>query len=229
MRALLKYALLKGRREHFLTALLFTPSLVVLAPVLAFGVVAMVRGHEVYPFTIPAGIGTSSGMSPAASAKIFSEVVLFLSVILAGSGSFWVFRSEVATKGTGLFLLARQPLAVVMATTAFGAAGGVASFLFGTAVIRLFMATVPADFPVRLAAAIAGSVVAAAVGTLCVAVSPDLPMMLPVYLASFIAGGVMMDEVETPEQLPLVAAVYLGVAVILSLTATPLWRRRCAA
>jgi hypothetical protein len=212
--------LLKGTREHFLTALLFAPSMLVFAPMLVLGVIAMVRGQQVYPLTIGAG------MTPEASSKVFSDIVLMLSGIIAGAGSFWVFRSEMASRGTGLFILARRPLSVVMATTTFGTASGVAAFVFGVTVIRVFTATVPADTPLRFGAAVATSIIGGTAGTLLVALSAELPMMLPIYPTGGIAAMALM---ESTDQLHILFPAYLALALVFTATSVFLWRRRCTA
>ena len=218
MNALLRYAIMKGVREHYLTVLLFTPSLMFVTPLLATAVFEVIRGRGRWP------LGLYKTISPEAATNILAVPALLLSVVIAGTGAFWVFRMEIAARTIGFFYLARRSGVVAAAATIFGATVGMLSYVISTALIGFLTASIPSKIGQYVVAAAIASLFAAALGTLLVGVSADLSMLIPIYPAT-IAVTVML--VENPSLALSLSTI--GAAALVAVAGAFLWRRRCAA
>lgn len=216
MSALLRYAILKSWRDGTLPALLLAPSVMIGAPTLIGVLVQIVRGEATYPIAIRAG----QLDGPA----VFGPALVVVAATIAGVAAFWSFRGEAASRTAGFFFLARRPADVSIAAAVFGTAAAICSYGIALLTVALFCAALPPGVGSQFAALLVASCVAAALGAAAVAVSSEVTMLVPVYIA---AVAVAVIFVRSFEPLPLgLAAVVVAVLMIL----TPfLWRYRCAA
>jgi hypothetical protein len=217
MKALLRYAVMRGMRENFLLPLLFFPAVMCAAPLLAGSFYAFQQGRFTWPLSIARDI------SPAASAQVLTSAALLAAAAMAGTGAFWVFRSEMTGRSIGLFALARRPGLVAATSTVFGTVAGVGCFGITVAVIALLTESTALRGGALFAAVALACALASALGTLLVAVSHDLSMLIPVYVINALAGVWLVDYPSIVLSVSVVAATAL-----LSVAAPFFWRRRCA-
>lgn len=216
MRALLRYAMLKGQREHFLPTLILFPSVAMGVPILGVALVALVRGNFRYPFTL------DPQMDPAKTAEIMGMVVLSFCVLAAGTGSFWVFRSEIAARTIGFFSLARKTSTATLTVIVFGFICGVGAYALG--ILTLFALTTefpPAALHLAVSALIV-SALTASFGALLAGISAELSSLAPIYPLGG-AAAVIIGERKFPN-----AGLWgLAAALLLAGLAIAVWRRRC--
>lgn len=216
MSALLRYAILKSRRDGTLAALLLAPSVMIGAPTLIGILIQIVRGEATYPIAIRAG----QLDGPA----VFGPALVVIAATIAGVAGFWSFRGEAASRSAGFFFLARRPAEVSVAAAVFGTAAAICSYGIGLLTIAAFCAALPPRVGSQFVALLVASCVAAALGAAAVAISSEVTMLVPVYIAA-VAVAVVFVRSFDPRSLG-VAAVVVALLMIL----TPLlWRYRCAA
>ena len=218
MKALLRYALMKGMRESFVYPLLFGPAVFFSTPLITRGLYEVIRGRGTWPLSI------AINLTPAGSVEILTPVALIFSAIIAGAGAFWIFRSEMTGRTIGFFVLARRPAIVAATATLFGAVAGVCAFAFAVGMLALLTGSVATRVVDYSAAMVIVAIASSALGTLAVAVSQDTSMLFPVFGMATVAGVSLADRPSVPLYVSVIA-----VAVIASVAAPFLWRRRCAA
>ena len=121
MIAILRYAFLKNKRDGSLAAFLLGPIIMLSAPLL--GVAAFLKGGPVYPLSLDpqwSAARTAANMAPAAMCAV---------AFFAALAGFWGFRSEIANRSIGSFVLAARPATIQTASALFGAAAGFAGYL----------------------------------------------------------------------------------------------------
>lgn len=219
MNALLRYAMLKGTREQFVYALLFTPAMLFFTPLVGMGLVNLLRGRGGFPLSLNPG-----GLTGAETMGMLTVPSVLLAGIIAGTGAFWVFKSEVAARTIGFFFLARRTGVVALAAALFGAMMGIGSYFIATVVVGILTTALPQDPGLHVTAAVLSSMLTASLGALLVGLSAELNMLIPVYPAGVITGVVLLRGWSWPATLGVLVltAMLLGVA-------TWLWRRRCGA
>lgn len=217
MTALLRYAFLKTAREQLLAGLLLAPTVIFLAPLTGIAIYMAAIGRPFFPFVL------HPEFPPPETARIFGEVLLALGALVAAIVAFRVFRSEVAVRGLGCFILASPPPALAAATTLFGTLVGTVAYLIATALLAAVTLTPPQDFAKRLAIAIACAALSAALGALLVGFSIEYSILVVGYLG---AVGISVLLLERSTVLALAAT--LAGAVVLTIVSDFVWRRRCA-
>jgi hypothetical protein len=215
MIAVLHYAILKSVRDRSLAIFLFGPAIVITASLLG---VSLRDGSLHYPLHMTAE------WSPAKSAEVAGIMTTVIAVIFASVASFWTFRSEVATKSIGSFVMARRPISVALALVVFAAVTGFGGWVGGMAAVGALTAAFPAKLA-SLALAIAIVLLAAAsLGALMVTISTEPPSIIGVYCAvMLLLPWLTKAEYRSP---------LLIVALVLSMLCTVvcafLLERRCA-
>lgn len=216
MRALLRYAILKTSREQLLPGLLLAPAVIFLAPLLLIAVHNAVRGQTVYPMTVDARLGARG------SAAMMMEVVLFVSALMSGIAAFRMFQSEVKSKAVGAFYLATPPRTVALGTMIYGAMVGTGAYVIGLGVISVLTASWPPDVGRGLTIAVIAATFTSALGSLTLAISDDVTMLVPVC-----AGGVAVAvALKTFHGATALGAAIVGILVVVAI-AEIVWRRRC--
>lgn len=217
MNALLRYALVKSWRDHLLYGLLVSPTVITCAPLLGIAMFDAVRGHGAFPLR-------GSATSPAAAAALLGICNVVISAIVAAVGAFTIFRSEVANRSVGLFLLARHPRAVSMASTVYGFFAGVSSYVVARSVIALLTRSQPPDTRPELLIAVIAAVAGSALGSALVAISPEMIVLVPAYAGSVIVAAFLLRS----PNLVWIGGVLATAALLVTFTPI-LLRRRCAA
>ena len=217
MSALLRYAFMRGMRENFLLPLLFFPAASSATPLLAIGVYNLIKGQGTWPLSL------ARNLSAANSVQILTQSALIAAATMAGTGAFWVFRSEMTGRSIGLFALARRAGVVAATSTLFGTVAGVVAYGLNVAVLALLTGATAGRGGALTASVLLLSIFGSALGTLLVAVSQDLSMLIPVYAITTLAGVRLVDHPSVALSLTVIAA-----AAVVILAAPFFWRRRCA-
>jgi hypothetical protein len=209
--ALLHYAWLKGMRDRSVLVFFLIAPIQIAAIIIG---ISVSNHHIRYPL-LPLALDEGD--------------VAVLSVILpyfvAACSAFWTFRSEVATKAIGSFVIGSRPLTVVLALVVFAAATAICgqAALFGVAVA--LTKTFPASLGSAAFTAAIASVAGASLGALYVTISPQ-PAMLPwAFLAGIPLTVFIINPASRPHQVPIASLLSIGCVAI----STVLLRRRCAA
>jgi len=215
MMAILRYAFLKNMRDGSLTAIVLGPMILLVASLL--GVAAFEKGTSMYPLTI------DPHSSAARSAAIMAPIVVFASAFFAAMAGFWSFRSEIASRSMGSFILAARPITIQSASTLFAAAAGFAGFLATGACLFTLMNALPPDpWRLMLDAAIFCTC-GAAIGAFTVTLSSEPWAMIPACILGLAFIPSLGKSRGTLPELIGVAFPILCVVV-----ATYFLRRRCA-
>jgi len=216
MRALLRYAILKTSREQLLPALLFSPAVVFVAPMLGVAGYNLIRGNPVYPMGLDTRLGVRG------SAEMMFEVVLLLTSVIGGIAAFRMFRSEVSARTLGFFYLATPPRMVSLAMTVYGSAVGTAAFIIAVAIVSIATGVMPQNFGRALTITVLSSACSSALGSLMLAISDDFTMLVPVC-----AGGLAVSVALSKwHSAAIFGAAIVAVAVVMVI-AELVWRRRC--
>ena len=215
MKALLRYAWMKGVRDRTIPTLVFGPSLLSVTPLLATAVFNSLRGREVWPMTIP---GT---VNAAQTGQILTLPALMAGAIFAGIAAFWIFRPEMMGRTIGLFLLAQPRMAVPFAATLFGSITGISSAAVSVSSIA-FLTQTDMPFSALAAGAAVAMVLSAALGALSIGFSSQFTILFPAGALSVVAMATLFEHPT-----PLFAAAGIAVAVLITVTSGYVWSRRC--
>jgi hypothetical protein len=214
MSALLRYAFMKSTRDHLLPGLLLAPLVLVCAPLFGMAFVALSRGEPVYPLHLPDG-------SPQQTSEIFGVVAVVVSALVAGIGSFWVFRSEIASRTVHFFFLAHPPRTVSAASAIYGFIAGVLACGISRTAIMVLTAT-PQEHAARdFAVAAVSAWIASALGALLVAISSEAAILVIVY-AVVLAATTQLQRSAT--LFPLAIAILFGAALLQGAAVVLRWR-----
>jgi hypothetical protein len=212
--ALLRYAFLKGLRDSSLFAFILIP---MMFPVAALLGVTLGKGRLLYPLYM------SPQFSPQQNATLAGQITTAVCLLFTVITAFWTFRSEIATRSVGSFLLAARPLTLSLALILFAAAIGLAGWIGGMAMIGVLTTAMPPHLALLALKVAAGTVAASALGTLVVTISPNPGMVLGAYLACIISI-VWVEKSTSLSQL--IGAV--AVAIVCAGLASFFLERRCA-
>jgi hypothetical protein len=208
--ALLHYAFLKGMRDRSLPIfVLITPAQVAAMLIGA----AVLNRHLRYPL-----------MMDFVSTQDLVTFSIVLPWTVASLSAFWTFRSEVATKAIGSFVIASRPMTIVAALVVFAAATAIGGVLGAIGTIAVLTAALPANLGSLASIAIIFSLVGASLGALYVTISPQPAMLVWAIIAGFpLAPWIFGEGSKRP--FLMIAAV---VSIITIGVSTILLRRRCA-
>lgn len=214
MIALLRYAYLKGLRDSSLFAFILIP---MMFPVAALVGVTLGKGRLLYPLYM------NAQFSPQQNATLAGQITTGICVLFTVITAFWTFRSEIATRSVGSFLLAARPLKLSLALILFAAAIGLAGWIGGMAMIGVLTTAMPPHLALLALKVAAGTLAASALGTLVVTISPNPGMILGAYLVCIISI-VWVEKSTSLSQL--IGAV--AIAIVCAALAAFLLERRCA-
>jgi hypothetical protein len=169
MIAVLHYALLKSIRDRSLAIFTLGPALVIAASLLG---ATLAKGELRYPLFM------AQHLSPTQNAGTATIVVTIFAVSFAGFCAFWTFRSEVATKSIGSFVMARRPLSVASALVLYATAIAGGAWIIAVVVIAALTAAVPMAIAPFAAAVALVALASAAIGALLVTISPQPAMVI---------------------------------------------------
>lgn len=217
MIALLHYALLKSSRERFLYALIFSPAIMILAPLLGVTGYHAFRRETIFPVTFDL---RQSALSTSREMTIVSVVLCSLA---AAGGGFWIFRREAANRSLGFLALAVRPQAIAVAATIYGALAGAVSFLVMLLCTVALTTAVPLDVVPLFTAAVLACAVSSALGVTLMAWSSDTTMLFPVYGGALAVVVTILNGRNT-----LIWAAAIAATLMLTLAASRLMRRQCA-
>jgi hypothetical protein len=216
MSALLRYALMKSKREHLLASLLLAPLVLAVSPMLGVAANNMFRGGPVYPFHLPQ-------MTPESTLEIFGTVVLVVSALVAGAGAFWIFRSEIASRAVHFFFLAQHPRAVSAASAIYGFVTGVLAYGIALTALRLLTGAPQQHFARDLVVAVVSIWIGSALGSLFVAISSEAAILVLLYAGVVAASTTLL---RTANVIRVVIAILAAAALLQA--ASIVLRRRCA-
>jgi len=209
MIALLRYAFLKGMRDRSLPIFFLLEPAQVAAMLIGYSVM---NRHLHYPLIMPGDVGDVVGFS-----------VLFPSFV-ATLSAFWTFRSEVATRAIGSFVVASRPSTVVVALVVFAAATAIGGLIGAITTAAVLTAALPANLASLAPLGVISSLVGASLGALYVTISPQPAMLVWAFIAVIPLAPWIFHPPSTPRLLmiaALVSIVCIGVSAFLL-------RRRCA-
>jgi hypothetical protein len=212
--ALLRYAYLKGLRDSSLFAFILIP---MMFPVAALVGVTLGKGRLLYLLYM------NAQFSPQQNATLAGQITTGICVLFTVITAFWTFRSEIATRSVGSFLLAARPLKLSLALILFAAAIGLAGWIGGMAMIGVLTTAMPPHLALLALKVAAGTLAASALGTLVVTISPNPGMILGAYLVCIISI-VWVEKSTSLSQL--IGAV--AIAIVCAALAAFLLERRCA-
>jgi hypothetical protein len=202
---LLRYAFLRGLRDSTLITLLVSPTVMVAAP----AVVVWLTGRSIE-------------MPPADAT---SALILFQAGLMGSLASFMAFRTEIATRAIGSFVLAARSWLIPVAGTIYGwIVGTIASTMCAASMFATGWG-VPADLRSVMVNVVAITLAAAALGTMGVMISSSYSTVGWVY-AGLVAmiGLVQADDAASGIEILavlLAALISIGVAAVIV-------ERRCA-
>lgn len=215
MSALLRYAIVKSYRDHFLAQLVLAPLVIAVSPMLGVAVIGAIRGDSFFPLHVPSA-------TPEFTNSIFSILTGFTSAFVGGVGAFWIFRSEIASRAVNFFFLARHPRAVSGASTLYGFVAGLLAFFVARSSIAVLTAS-PQPGSKELLTVTASILIGSALGSLLVAISAEPAILVPVYAGVLISSIALLKSADV---LRIGAAVVF--ALVLTQAAPIVLRRRCA-
>ncbi len=210
MIALLHYAFLKGMRDRSLPIFVLMMPVQVAAMIIGYSVI---NRHLQYPLV---GFDWDEGD--------VAVIAILLPSVVATLSAFWTFRSEVATRAIGSFVIASRPITVVLALIVFAAATATGGSIATTATIAVLTAGLPANLASLAALGILHSFVGASLGALYVTISPQPAMLVWAFIAGFPLAPWILDP-ASQSRLSMIAAVLSVVCIGVSAF---LLRRRCA-
>jgi hypothetical protein len=218
MNALLRYIVLKGTREHFIATFLLAPAMFMVLPLITTAVFNIIRGRGSWPLTL------AGSLSPDATAQILVRIALIFAATIAGTAAFWVFRSEITARSMSFFFLAQRPAILTLMTMLFGFGAGLLSYVISATALLLLTGAPLSTAAMPAVSALTMMLVAAATGTLLVAISSELAMLIPVYVITILAVGFLGERAATP-----VLATTISGAVAFMIASPFVWRWKCAA
>ena len=218
MNALVRYVVMKGLREQFIQTLLLAPAVMFVTPLLVFGVWNVFRGRAAWPLTLP------GALTPEASANVLTLPSIFMAAIAAGTASFWVFRTEMSGRTIGFFFLAQHTMLVPLTAMLFGTIIGIGSYTIGVGLLGILTQAPMSMAATTAMAAVSTVLVAAAVGTFAIGTSSEQSVLIPVYVIICATAATLLNSESTA-----VLAAAVAAAVLVTLAAPLVWRRRCAA
>lgn len=207
MKALLRYAIVKGLREKDLFAVLFGPMMLAGSVAGGFMVHAFVTGDRLNMDNL-----TTNAF----------EIGTLTSVLAGGFAAFRAFRKELADRSVASLVLASRPSVIVLTAIAYGVASGIIALTL--AFLTISAVTFAFSFPATLflLGCFAILVASAAAITGC-SISPDPGILVPELIVVF-PLSVAIGMQKTP-------ALAAGAVMVLALPliASALVERRCAA
>ena len=211
MKALLRYAIVKGIREKHLIAVVFGPAILIGTVGIGFIVRSLVTGHAFGDTTIVEKLGSA-----------LIEVGALSAVIAGGGGTFRVFRKELADRSVASLVLASRPSMIVLAAMIYGVTSGVIALVLAllTAGAVTFSSAFP--LPMFLYGCFAIIVATAAAIAAC-SISPDPAVLVP----SLIIMLPLSVSIEMQKMPALIAGAVI--LFVLPPIASFLVERRCAA
>ncbi len=214
MIAILHYALLKGMRDKSTVIFLLTP--ITMATASLLGVVAA-SGHPTFPLYY------SLEWTPAQNAYQVAFISTMCAVCFASLSGFWMFRSEVATKAMGSFVLAKRPILIIMAMILYSSAIAVISWVMAMGAARVLTGAQPPNAGRLAAAVVVISVASAAMGAMFVMISAQPQMLIGAYCGSCLFLPFLVMESNRPKVMMLAVVT----AALSASIATFLLERRC--
>lgn len=210
MIALMHYAFLKGMRDRSLPIFFLMGPVQLAAMLIGF---SLIRRHLHYPLLTPD--------FDRGDVAIFTIV---LPSIVATLSAFWTFRSEVATRAIGSFVVASRPITVVVALIVFAAATAIGGLMAMLGTFVVLLAALPPNLATFAALGVISAFVGGSLGALYVTISPQPAMLVWAFIAGFPLAPWILDPAFRPRLLTIdgiVLIVCIGVS-------TFLLRRRCA-
>jgi hypothetical protein len=213
VKALCVYVGLKTVRSRFAAAILLTPVVMSVAPLLGLIAEAHLRHRAIYPFAL-------KGLSSATTLSGLAYIVAVLAALAGGGAAFWIFRSEIADRSVGSLVLATKPLSICVVAMIYGIVAGLSSYAIAMPVCSaLTGALAPAAGP-ALALTVLLTVASSSLGVILATLSPDPAMLLPLVFATIFLALLFADPRDT--------AAIAAVSFVLPVAAARLLERRCA-
>ncbi|GEM_PF-5356404 len=214
MIAILHYALLKGTRDKSTVIFLLTPITMVVASLIG---VVVASGHPSFPLYY------SLDWTPAQNASQVAFISTMCTVCFASLSGFWMFRSEVATRAIGSFVLAKRPIVIILAMIVHSSAIAVLSWIPAIAAARVLTGAAPPDTVRLTLAVIVISIASSAMGAMFVMISAQPQMLIGAYCGSCFFLPFLVLESNRPKVMMLAVVT----AVLSTTIATFLLERRC--
>lgn len=210
MIALLHYAFLKSLRDRSLPIFVLWVPIQVAAMLIGSSVI---NHHLQYPLVVS---DWNDGDVAAFS--------ILLPSFIASISAFWTFRSEVATRAIGSFVIASRPITVVVALVVFATATAIAGLIAAIGTVAVLTMALPPNVAFFASIGVIASLAGGSLGALYVTISPQ-PAMFVWAACAGIPLAPWIFAPATKSQLPMIASVLSIVCIGVS---TFLLRRRCA-
>lgn len=214
MIAMLRYALLKSRRDGSVYAFVLLPTLF---PLAALCGVTIAEGRWHYPLMM------NARFTPIQNATLCAQISLTICVVFTVLPAFWTMRPEIATRSVASFFFAARPVTVAASMILFAFAIGLASWIGAITMIRLLTDAMPPNVAFMTLKAAMGCLAASAVGTVLVTISSQPAMIIGAYVASAAAIPWMESSKSA-----LFALVMGAVSIVCAALAGFILERRCA-
>ena len=214
MTAILRYLILKSRRDHSLMVFLFGPMFFPIGAVLG---VTVAKGHLRYPFFL------NDQYTPSQNAALVMLIASMLAVLFANIAAFWTLRAEVATHAVNAFVFGTTPSTITLTLVLFSAVVALLGLIGATGMIWALTAALPPELGLLALKMPLALVAGSAIGTFVVMLSPQPAMMVVSYVGCVILAP-FVEHAQVSTQL----VVALGIAVVCTSLAILLLRRRCA-
>jgi hypothetical protein len=216
MITLLRYAFVKGFRDHSLLPVLLGPLVMMASPILGVGIFESMRGRGGFPFAFYKG-------STAPQIAAITLIAAGVAILAGGIAAFLSFRSEIMSHSIGFLVLARRPVEIVAAAAIAGTLVGVTSFAGCVAAIALLMGGISHGVLFVFAMTAVGSLVISSAGILLVSISFDTGMILPLAAVAIPVAIFVLDSHDA------IRSAWAGAAaLVLALAASFVLERRCA-
>lgn len=212
--AILRYLILKSRRDHSLVVFLFGPMFVPIAAILG---VTLTKGRLRYPFFL------NEQYTPSQNAALVMLIVSMLAVLIANIAAFWTLRPEVATRAINAFVFGTRPSTITIALVLFSSLAAFIGLIGATGMIWLLTAALPPQLGLLAFKLPLALVAGSAIGTFVVMLSPQPVMMV----VSYVGCVILMPFIEHAS-IPAQFAVSGTIVVVCTALAVFLMRRRCA-
>jgi hypothetical protein len=216
VRALLRYSLLKTRRDGSIWVFTAVPAMVACS-VLIGGSLSHGLAEFHYPFVM------ERGWSAARNAREVMVVETLMCAMLAAVLSFSVLRGEIATRSISSLALAVRPGLIAATLVIFAACAAIVAWVVGLILVMVLTAAVPSGIGTLAVKVAIGALATASAGALCVTISPEPPMIIGAFVSTFVFVPGFERRAITPVLLVPVAA-----AVIATVIAAFVLERRCA-
>jgi hypothetical protein len=215
MMAILRYAILKTRRDGTFWIFLLVPGFIPAASLIGSSF------HRATGFTYP--LVMESSWNATRNATLAASIATVMCALISAVPAFWALRAEVASKSIGSIALAVRPIVIVLSTILYSTAIAFLGWCIAIVVIAALTTALPSQLAVIGAKVLLAALTMGSLGVLAVTISADPPMIIGIYLAALFTVSWFEKAKITPLLL-----VPLAASALFTAFAAFLLERRCA-